>query len=147
MTHKSPKIAQFLEQMEANREIRGDTPLDRRYLGYFACFNKQLFYEAHDVLEDLWLLKKGDPIYLFYKGLIQLAGAFVHLSKGKTNPAARLFRLAQANLGGFAPECESLDLRELLARVQSWIDILEKSDYTQNPYDPKSPPRLSLKHE
>ena len=29
--------------------------LDAHYLGYFDCFNRQLFYEAHDVLEDLWL--------------------------------------------------------------------------------------------
>jgi predicted metal-dependent hydrolase len=29
--------------------------LDAHYLSFFACFNRQLFYEAHDVLEDLWL--------------------------------------------------------------------------------------------
>ena len=34
----------------------------------------------------------------FYKGLIQLAGAFVHLQKDRLRPAASLFRLAQKYL-------------------------------------------------
>ena len=55
--------------------------LDAHYLGYFACFNRGWFYEAHDVLEELWLANRTGPNYAFYKGLIQLAGAFVHLQK------------------------------------------------------------------
>jgi len=104
-----------------------------------------MYYEAHDVLEELWLVKKEDPLFLFYKGLIQLAGAFVHLKKSKLNPAARLFRLAQKNLGPYPSPTEDLDLREILGRIEQWISELEKSDYTISPYDPENPPRLLLK--
>ena len=74
--------------------------LDPHYAGFFECFNQQLFYEAHDVLEELWLPRRREPDGLFYKGLIQLAGAFVHLQKDRLSPAAALFRLARQTDGG-----------------------------------------------
>ena len=33
----------------------GNRDYDRRYLGYFDCFNRQHYFEAHEVLEALWL--------------------------------------------------------------------------------------------
>src|ERR1700683_4961855 len=75
--------------------------LDPYYLGYFDCFNRGLFYEAHDVLEQLWLKDRQGPNGAFYKGLIQLAGAFVHLRKERLRPAGALFKLADANLKNY----------------------------------------------
>ena len=72
--------------------------LDPHYTGYFELFNQQLFYEAHDVLENIWLKDKHGPNGSFYKGLIQLAGAFVHLQKNRLRPSAALFKLARTNL-------------------------------------------------
>ena len=69
-----------------------DRELDAHYLGFFECFNRQICYEA--VLEPLWLEQRGRPEAALYKGLIQLAGAFVHLQKRRLPPAAALFRLA-----------------------------------------------------
>ena len=73
VSHKSARIAVMIESLQGRE-------LDARYLGYFECFNRQLFYEAHDVLEDLWLPDRSGPNGNFYKGLIQLAGAFVPIS-------------------------------------------------------------------
>ena len=47
------------------------------YMAYFHFFNRQEFYEAHDVLESLWLTQRKGANNGFYKALIQLAGAFV----------------------------------------------------------------------
>ena len=91
--------------------------LDPHYTGYFDCFNRQLFYEAHDVLEHIWLKDKHGPNGAFYKGLIQLAGAFVHLQKNRLRPAAALFKLALANLEKYPREHEQLDLNAV-----SWLD-------------------------
>src|ERR687886_1817623 len=78
------------------------------YRAFFSCWNEQRYYEAHDVLEQLWLnTDSGDAD--FFKGLIQAAGAFVHLQKnfeqpahpkhrGRLQPAVRLFQLAEKNL-------------------------------------------------
>jgi hypothetical protein len=48
MSKKSPKIAALIADLHGQAR-------DAHYLGFFACFNRQLFYEAHDVLEELWL--------------------------------------------------------------------------------------------
>lgn len=132
----------MLKELQSS-SIESKHPL--HYRGFFECFNRQMHYEAHDVLEDLWLKKKGAPEYLFYKGLIQLAGAFVHLKKNKLNPGARLLRLAQKNLEAYAPVYEDLEVQEILGRIQTWLSELEGSDYTKNIYDPMNPPRLDLK--
>ena len=99
---KGQKIEAFVESLST-----GSTH-DPCYEGYFICFNEQKYYEAHDVLEHLWLKEQG-PAHQFFKGLIQLAGAFVHLQKQyrrpehatdgrRLRPAWRLFKLAQTNL-------------------------------------------------
>ncbi|MEO6183762.1 MAG: DUF309 domain-containing protein, partial [Verrucomicrobiota bacterium] len=72
MSKKSAKIAALIDR---HRGLK----LSPHYLGYFELFNAQLFYESHDVLEELWLPIRKEAGGDFYKGLIQLAGAFVHL--------------------------------------------------------------------
>src|SRR6185503_9447184 len=95
--------------------------LDAHYLGYFDCFNRQLFYEAHDVLEELWLANRHGPHGDFYKGLIQLAGAFVHIQKNRRMPAAALFRLARANLEKYPARYYHLDRAAVLELIAVWL--------------------------
>lgn len=118
--------------------------LDPHYLGYFECFNQQLFYEAHDVLEELWLQQRRQPNDLFYKGLIQLAGAFVHLQKNRLKPSAALFRLAQSNLSQYPSVHEHFDISGALSLIRDWLERLESTDYSANPLVPGAAPRLSL---
>src|SRR5215468_10563354 len=114
--------------------LRGSS-LDAHYLGYFECFNQQLFYEAHDVLEELWLGQRGQENDLFYKGLIQLAGAFVHLQKNRLQPAAALFRLAQNNLSKYPSPHEQLNVILVLELIQTWQTRIAGS--TENPLTPQ----------
>ncbi len=118
--------------------------LEAHYLGYFDCFNRQLFYEAHDVLEDLWLPDRHGVNGNFYKGLIQLAGAFVHLQKHRLRPAAALFKLAQANLEKYPREHEHLDLQAVHALAQQWLDDLARNDFNLNPLTAANVPQLTL---
>ena len=144
MSKKSGHIAALITALVPSYTEGEGARFDPHYLGYFECFNRQKFYEAHDVLEELWLKTKG-PLHLFYKGLIQAAGAFVHLQKSKLNPAARLFRLALKNLDPYAPATEGLDVAEFAERIRKWLAELEKSNYTSNPYDLNRPPRVNVK--
>jgi predicted metal-dependent hydrolase len=118
--------------------------LDAHYLGYFDCFNRQLFYEAHDVLEDLWLLDRHGDDGNFYKGLIQLAGAFVHLQKNRLRPSAALFKLAQANLEKYPSPHEQLDLQVVLRLIGGWLRQLETNEFKVNPLSATNVPHLSL---
>ena len=118
--------------------------LDAHYLGYFDCFNRRLFYEAHDVLEDLWLADKHGANGNFYKGLIQLAGAFVHLQKNRLRPAAALFKLARTNLEKYPRAHERLDLGAVGGLIAKWLADLESSQFEINPLTEKNAPQLSL---
>lgn len=125
----------------AGLEGRGHDP---RYLGYFECFNRGLFYEAHDVLEDLWLISRPGPKDHFYKGLIQFAGAFVHLQKNRLKPAGALFRLSRRYLSPYQPSYEHLDLTILLSLGADWERELESLSYQTNPLSIRPLPKLSL---
>jgi predicted metal-dependent hydrolase len=138
MSKKSGKIAALIEGCRGHE-------LDAHYLGYFECFNRQLFYEAHDVLEELWLAQRRGPNDAFYKGLIQLAGAFVHLQKNRLRPAAALFKLAEANLKSYPAVHESLELGPVLALIHASLHELERSRFETNPLKSGTAPELKLR--
>jgi predicted metal-dependent hydrolase len=138
MSKKSPKIAALVEQHQGKE-------LPAHYLGYFDCFNAGLFFEAHDVLEELWLAEgKTGANYGFYKGLIQFAGAFVHLQKNRLRPAAALFELSESYLRRYAPFHQQLDVAGLIAISREWTAWLRSSDFAVNPLTRSVPPQLRL---
>lgn len=147
---KFDRMEAFVESLPAG-EAAGLHPC---YAGYFVCFNRGEYYEAHDVLEHLWL-QCTDANALFYKGLIQLAGGFVHLRKQhlrpdhpkdgrRLAPAARLFDLAAANLVPFAPHHLRLDVAGVLALASRNAVAIRESNFTVNPWTPEARPELQL---
>ena len=120
--------------------------MDPRYAGYFALFNEQKFYEAHDILEDLWLPDRHGVNGNFYKGLIQLAGAFVHLQKQRLRPSAALFKLARTNLEKYPALHEKLDLAGVQRLIADWLGRLEQDEFTINPLTAVQKPHLKLQH-
>jgi predicted metal-dependent hydrolase len=137
MTNKSRRISVFIAPFEGKDR-------DARYLAYFDLFNRQMFFEAHDMLEELWLAGKGAPNHTFYKGLIQLAGGFVHLQKGRLRPAASVFNLAVANLHSYAPLHEGLEVGEVLKVVGELIHRLNGGQFQRNPLVADGAPKLRL---
>jgi predicted metal-dependent hydrolase len=137
MSNKSAKIAALIDG------CRGQE-LDAHYIGYFECFNRGLFYESHEVLEELWLADRNGPNGAFYKSLIQLAGAFVHLQKNRLRPAAALFKLAQENLQKYPATHERLNVTQVLSIIKRWLEQLEAGDFSGNPLIDAIAPRLNL---
>lgn len=129
---------------------------DIRYSAYFHHFNRGDYYEAHDVLESLWLEQgRQAPSAAFYQGLIQLAGGFVHMRKhhehpthrvhGKRlNPAARLLKLAEKNIGPYGEEWEGLGIGPILELVRETIQKLEVESFSKNPWGPAKRPTIQL---
>ncbi len=107
------------------------------------CFNRQLFYEAHEAWEHLWLKERGDD-RLFLQGLIQVAGGFHHVQKGRFKPAITCLKKGKAKLENYLPFHQGLDLRSLNKEVREWIegflndnkDFLPRHDRSHH----KSPP-------
>jgi len=128
--------------------------LDTCYVGYFSCFNAGQYYEAHDVLEHLWLVTRGKDAD-FFKALIQVAGAYVHLKKQferpdhpkdgrRLSPAARLFRLAGRTLERYPAHHHHLDVNALARHCRERADFLESTEFTRNPWHPHDRPVLEL---
>ena len=133
------QVAALVERLKGN-------PLDPHYLGFFECFNHQRYFEAHEVLEVLWLQERGRPQGLFYKGLIQLAGAFVHLQKNRPKPAAALFRLARGNLEQYPSYHLGLDVGAVLQTLDGWLLHLSQRDGSLIAFAPEQAPKLLLGH-
>jgi predicted metal-dependent hydrolase len=137
VNNKAERIARLVGDGSANG-------LDPFYQGYLDCFNRGEYYEAHDVLEQLWLKDRHGVNGAFYKGLIQLAGAFVHLQKDRLRPSAALFKLAVANLGQYSGTHERLNMRVVLALAEDWLSRLERSEFQSNPLRSEAAPLLRL---
>jgi predicted metal-dependent hydrolase len=135
MSKKSQKIVELIHDCQGQ-------PADPHYLGYFRCFNRQLFFEAHDVLEELWLRDRHGPDGAYHKGLIQLAGAFVHLQKKRPGPATALFKLARTNLTPYAPMHAQLNVQQVLELIETWVKRVELDGLQE--LNPDSAPQLTL---
>ena len=138
MSHKSPKIDALLAGFD---ELPG---FDRHYTGFFRCFNAQLYYEAHDVLEEVWLPIRGRPQARYYQGLIQMAGGFVHLQKQRLGPAARLFALALANFEDYPARHAGIDLEVIREICRYHRQTVIDSGETRNPWSQDRAPQLAL---
>jgi predicted metal-dependent hydrolase len=138
MTHKSPKIDALLAGFA---ELPG---FNRHYTGYFRCFNAHLYYEAHDVLEEVWLPIRGQAQAKFYQGLIQMAGGFVHLQKQRLGPAARLFALALANFEGYPARHEGVNLETIRQICRHYRQAVLDSGETRNPWSKDHAPQLEM---
>jgi hypothetical protein len=154
---KGERISRFVAEL-----VVEDVDPDQRdivkhpfYRAFFHCWNEKRYYEAHDVLEQLWLKTKS-PDADYFKGLIQAAGAFVHLQKRfeypvhakhskRLSPAVRLFRLAERNLSRFAPRHHGLDVAALCQLLRTCADRIVESDYKTNPWSPETAPKLKLR--
>ena len=150
--NKRERISDFVGSLKA---ASAEASPQNYYAAFFQLWNAQQYYEAHDVLEQLWLVEANAELARFYQALIQAAGAFVHLQKNfqqpshpkhgrRLRPATRLFALALRNLEDLPDEYHALDLpvlRELLVRYR---DAIIAVDFKNNPWSPENAPKLNL---
>ena len=148
--NKRERISDFVRSLDT---ASSEGSPQNYYAAYFQLWNAQKYYEAHDVIEQLWLVEKNAELARFYQALIQAAGAFVHLQKNfqhpshakhsrRLPPAMRLFELALENLENLPNEFRALDLvrfRELLRRYR---DEIVAADFRRNPWSPDTAPTL-----
>lgn len=124
------------------------------YRAFFQCWNEQRYYEAHDVLEQVWLSTDTEDDD-FFKGLIQGAGAFVHLQKNyehpahpkhgrRLRPAVRLLQLAEKYLAPFAPVRHAFDVAGFLVLLRDQRQKIVDSEFQTNPWTPETAPKLRL---
>jgi len=154
--NKGERISRFVAELTAKEVDPNQADIAKHpfYRTFFQCWNQQRYYDAHDVLEQLWLNSDTNNDQ-FFKGLIQAAGAFVHLQKHfehpthakhsrRLQPSVRLFRLAERNLSIFAPKHHGLDVAAVCELLRGTADQIVASNYKTNPWSPDTAPKLGL---
>jgi hypothetical protein len=96
-------------------------------------FNRAHFFDAHEVLEDVWRsLPRDRPsrrhLRLHVQGLIQLAVAFHHASTGNHLGARSVLERALRNLNGADRSFPDLDLDRLRTELEVWRRYLDDSE-------------------
>src|SRR5271170_3529742 len=87
-----------------------------------AHFNARRFFEAHEVWEELWLIGP-EPEKTFLQGLIQLAAACHHHSRGNLRGTHSLLAAGLAKLGRFPDDHHGIALAELRAQAEKWAEV------------------------
>ncbi|HLX77139.1 MAG TPA: DUF309 domain-containing protein [Terriglobales bacterium] len=92
-------------------------------------FNKAEFFDAHEVLEDVWrAAPAGEKKFL--QGLIQVAVGLHHHSRGNLAGARSLLARANRNLSAYSARHGGIELERLRAQVEQWVGALENGQTT-----------------
>jgi predicted metal-dependent hydrolase len=96
------------------------------YLRGIELFNRAEFFEAHEVLEDVW--RAAPPSKRkFLQGLIQVAVALHHYGKQNRVGARSLLERAARNLAGYPSPFEGIAVEPLRQSLAIWQEALDNS--------------------
>jgi hypothetical protein len=90
-------------------------------------FNAGQYFECHDTLEELWSGVRG-PSRDFFQGLIQVAVAFHHLTRGNLAGAESLLQRAQGRLAKYPERYYGFGLAALRAELTGWLERVRVGD-------------------
>ena len=102
--------------------------MDERFYRGLEEFNEERFFEAHEVLEDLWHeYREMDRIFI--QGLIQIAAAFYHVQSRNLKGAVSQFIKGNEKLTHFLPAYKDVSVAKLLDDVR---ENLQRIQHTTN---------------
>src|SRR5437870_8266109 len=79
-------------------------------------FNEAYFFEAHEVLEEVWRQEHGEP-RLFLQGLIQVCAAYHHFQNGNLVGAITLLQRGADKMRRYPPRYLGIDAAGLIAHI------------------------------
>ena len=99
------------------------THADSRFLKGLRLFNEGEYFEAHDVIEALWLETPSDDTFRdLYKGVIQAAAAIYQHRRGVLTGALGLRRTAVGYLEKYRPQAQGLDVEKFIMEVNAFFE-------------------------
>jgi uncharacterized protein len=103
-----------------------------RHLEGIKLLNTGKFFEAHEVLEDVW---RDAPFEekKYWQGLVQVAVALHHHSTGNMVGARSVMARAARNLGPCSREWHGIDIGELRRVLTEWLEAVQKGKATSSP--------------
>lgn len=89
----------------------------QEFLDFIKYVNEEDYFEAHEVLEDLWHSDRID----FYKGMIQVAVAIFHLRNGNIKGSRSLFKRAKFLLIPYLPIFRRINVQQVIAYIDECL--------------------------
>jgi len=99
-------------------------------------FNERRFFEAHETWEEIWL-KSPEPEKTFLQGIIQIAAAFHHYSRGNTRGTCNLLEAGLRRLERFPAAHDQVELETLRVEARAWADGLRSGHDPGHAHLPK----------
>ena len=93
-------------------------------------FNRKLYFECHDLLEDAWAGARP-PERDFLKGLIHIAVGMYHVAATNRKGAVSQLARGVGVLKPFRPHWEGLDVESLM------VDVVRCLEKLENPASPE----------
>lgn len=93
-----------------------------RYLEFIEHFNRGLFWESHEVLEEAWRRNRSP----FYQGLIIAASVLVHAQRGNPRGVLKQAVKCERYLTPYTPAYMGLDVAELLAHIERCCNAAQR---------------------
>lgn len=107
-------------------------------------FNRRLFFEQHETLEDAWI-EEADPIRYLYQGILQIGVGFYHLRRGNFRGATALMERGMEYLRPFAPVCMTVHVDRLIAdTTRALTEILRLGPNRLAEFDQNLIPRVQI---
>ena len=94
------------------------------YLRGLSLFNRAEFFDAHEVLEDVWRAAPPEN-KKFCQGMVQVAVAFHHYSTGNRIGMRSVLERAIRNLGEPSGGFGQIQLAGLLQSLTEWREALD----------------------
>lgn len=114
---------------------------DPRFIKGIDEFNRQLFFECHETLEELWLEERGED-RKFYQGIIQIAAGYYKLQQGVPVGAIKLWRMGVDKIALYGPVFYGINVESLIEAVRANLAQLESGK--PNTTDTLVPPTINL---
>jgi len=113
-----------------------------------ALFNSGHFFDAHEVLEDVWReAPRHSHRRRHLQGLVQLAVAFHHQSTGNLAGARSVLERALRNIEGAEESFPEVDWKRLRANLKPWREYLEEAGRKPGAPSPSVLPKVLARHQ
>lgn len=86
-------------------------------------FNRREFFEAHEALETAWMAERG-PARDLYRGILQIAVAYLHLTRGNYAGVVKVMARAFRWLDPLPNPCQGIALEQLRVSARlAWAEV------------------------
>ncbi len=88
-------------------------------------FNDGDFFEAHELLEEAWLVEPGELRNL-YRGILQAAVVYLHITRNNYEGAVKVYGRSQKWLAGWPDIVLGLDVTRLKTDLEAAIAEVQR---------------------